>query len=136
MRSPSPFVVHGSVLLERAVEIQPNQPEQLLVFQFGQMQVCAAFEQVPGKLLLPLDHLVDLFLDRSPAHELVYQHVLALSNTKSAVRGLVFHSRIPPSIEMHDVKGCCKRSEEHTSELQSLTNLVCRLLLEKKKKSH
>src|SRR5258706_10447624 len=27
------------------------------------------------------------------------------------------------------------RSEEHTSELQSLTNLVCRLLLEKKKHS-
>src|SRR5258706_5694221 len=28
------------------------------------------------------------------------------------------------------------RSEEHTSELQSLTNLVCRLLLEKKKTNH
>src|SRR5438093_3772169 len=28
------------------------------------------------------------------------------------------------------------RSEEHTSELQSLTNLVCRLLLEKKKTKH
>src|SRR5258706_3688913 len=28
-----------------------------------------------------------------------------------------------------------ERSEEHTSELQSLTNLVCRLLLEKKKRS-
>src|SRR2546427_8607993 len=28
------------------------------------------------------------------------------------------------------------RSEEHTSELQSQSNLVCRLLLEKKKKSH
>src|SRR5437016_8100967 len=27
------------------------------------------------------------------------------------------------------------RSEEHTSELQSLTNLVCRLLLEKKKQA-
>ena len=27
------------------------------------------------------------------------------------------------------------RSEEHTSELQSLVNLVCRLLLEKKKSS-
>src|SRR3989442_1819416 len=26
-----------------------------------------------------------------------------------------------------------ERSEEHTSELQSLTNLVCRLLLEKKR---
>src|SRR5438046_8365291 len=30
----------------------------------------------------------------------------------------------------------CIRSEEHTSELQSLTNLVCRLLLEKKKTQH
>src|SRR5438046_6867330 len=30
-------------------------------------------------------------------------------------------------------RGHHDRSEEHTSELQSLTNLVCRLLLEKKK---
>src|SRR5260370_25563634 len=29
-----------------------------------------------------------------------------------------------------------RRSEEHTSELQSHLNLVCRLLLEKKKKKH
>src|SRR2546427_11803409 len=29
---------------------------------------------------------------------------------------------------------CVGRSEEHTSELQSQSNLVCRLLLEKKKK--
>src|SRR2546425_13245547 len=29
-----------------------------------------------------------------------------------------------------------QRSEEHTSELQSLAYLVCRLLLEKKKKTH
>src|SRR2546430_17353701 len=29
----------------------------------------------------------------------------------------------------------CYRSEEHTSELQSQSNLVCRLLLEKKKKN-
>src|ERR1035438_10723449 len=28
---------------------------------------------------------------------------------------------------------CARRSEEHTSELQSLRHLVCRLLLEKKK---
>src|SRR2546425_7989411 len=31
---------------------------------------------------------------------------------------------------------CLIRSEEHTSELQSLAYLVCRLLLEKKKKHH
>src|SRR2546430_5697213 len=31
--------------------------------------------------------------------------------------------------------GPTRRSEEHTSELQSQSNIVCRLLLEKKKKS-
>ena len=34
-----------------------------------------------------------------------------------------------------EVKNPETRSEEHTSELQSRTNLVCRLLLEKKKKN-
>src|SRR5260370_28175264 len=33
----------------------------------------------------------------------------------------------------HGAAHCGKRSEEHTSELQSHLNLVCRLLLEKKK---
>src|SRR2546430_17364174 len=37
---------------------------------------------------------------------------------------------LPPSRET----SC--RSEEHTSELQSQSNLVCRLLLEKKKKTY
>src|SRR2546430_4264648 len=32
-----------------------------------------------------------------------------------------------------DLKAMMRRSEEHTSELQSQSNLVCRLLLEKKK---
>src|SRR2546430_12390331 len=31
------------------------------------------------------------------------------------------------------ISACSRRSEEHTSELQSQSNLVCRLLLEKKK---
>src|SRR2546427_9469217 len=35
-----------------------------------------------------------------------------------------------------DVRRRQMRSEEHTSELQSQSNLVCRLLLEKKKKSY
>src|SRR5260370_26524454 len=33
----------------------------------------------------------------------------------------------------HNVEAAKRRSEEHTSELQSHLNLVCRLLLEKKK---
>src|SRR5258706_2164814 len=43
---------------------------------------------------------------------------------------------LPPDLELHLGSGARladDRSEEHTSELQSLTNLVCRLLLEKKK---
>src|SRR2546425_7812616 len=45
------------------------------------------------------------------------------------VEDLVGHRREPR--EQHDGR----RSEEHTSELQSLAYLVCRLLLEKKKKA-
>src|SRR2546425_7983868 len=36
---------------------------------------------------------------------------------------------------LHRSRGRLERSEEHTSELQSLAYLVCRLLLEKKKKT-
>src|SRR5207237_7615958 len=35
-----------------------------------------------------------------------------------------------------DLRECAERSEEHTSELQSHLNLVCRLLLEKKNKKN
>src|SRR2546430_12358065 len=39
-------------------------------------------------------------------------------------------------VEHRDGKQVEERSEEHTSELQSQSNLVCRLLLEKKKKQN
>src|SRR5437016_8965146 len=44
---------------------------------------------------------------------------------------------LPPTVTLTVSTDCLPlpavtRSEEHTSELQSLTNLVCRLLLEKK----
>src|SRR2546426_6058816 len=37
---------------------------------------------------------------------------------------------------LHRARRSAERSEEHTSELQSPCNLVCRLLLEKKKIDH
>src|SRR5262245_62716026 len=44
---------------------------------------------------------------------------------------------LPPGMELPNLRGLAaltnERSEEHTSELQSLRHLVCRLLLEKKK---
>src|SRR5712664_1792503 len=39
-----------------------------------------------------------------------------------------------PALAAHVRDGDCVRSAEHTSELQSRSDLVCRLLLEKKKK--
>src|SRR5262249_61936704 len=40
---------------------------------------------------------------------------------------------VAASQQRRSIAGAGTRSEEHTSELQSLTNLVCRLLLEKTK---
>src|SRR2546425_5149752 len=44
-----------------------------------------------------------------------------------------FHEHLRPAVRR---RGVDPRSEEHTSELQSLAYLVCRLLLEKKKKKN
>src|SRR2546430_8042310 len=49
---------------------------------------------------------------------------------KGGARQIRFRGKVPAVIYGH---GRDTRSEEHTSELQSQSNLVCRLLLEKKK---
>src|SRR5438093_9064823 len=66
------------------------------------------------------------------AHARVEKELFAkLGYAETARRGvLVLETRTAPT----DDVAAWVRSEEHTSELQSLTNLVCRLLLEKKKK--
>src|SRR5258707_4208906 len=48
--------------------------------------------------------------------------------------GIVAHFELLPSHDPTQEAGNNSRSEEHTSELQSRQYLVCRLLLEKKKK--
>src|ERR1035438_8808209 len=49
----------------------------------------------------------------------------------------LLRSSLDPALRTKDIMGnsLVDRSEEHTSELQSLRHLVCRLLLEKKKKN-
>src|SRR5256885_10766073 len=49
----------------------------------------------------------------------------------------IIQSLDPPGVGARDLRECLMlRSEEHTSELQSPCNLVCRLLLEKKKTAY
>src|SRR5262245_63517163 len=62
---------------------------------------------------------------------------MSTTSRSSATSVLVNDTRIrlPPSrVTVSSWDGLSTRSEEHTSELQSLRHLVCRLLLEKKKK--
>src|SRR2546427_7923806 len=53
-------------------------------------------------------------------------------STPTSVSQIAFF--IPPDGRVKNAIWLTDRSEEHTSELQSQSNLVCRLLLEKKKK--
>src|SRR5262245_62655565 len=62
---------------------------------------------------------------------------------RSSIQRSIYYSRRPTAPDSWSAalwegsmkaSACKSRSEEHTSELQSLRHLVCRLLLEKKKK--
>src|SRR5260221_6149805 len=68
---------------------------------------------------------------RRPPRSTLFPYTTLFRSLFVALRAL---ARSPPS---RAPRGCgcrCVRSEEHTSELQSHSDLVCRLLLEKKKK--
>src|SRR2546426_4191281 len=60
---------------------------------------------------------------------------LPIYDARGVVPRLDVHERRDPVLlAVHEQRAREQRSEEHTSELQSPCNLVCRLLLEKKKK--
>src|SRR5688572_33210663 len=79
----------------------------------------------PRSTLFPYTTLFRSVLERLLEGDAREVHVHALI----AVVGVEQHVHA-----RHLAQGLEHRSEEHTSELQSQSNLVCRLLLEKKKK--
>src|SRR2546427_9194673 len=58
---------------------------------------------------------------------------ISLAKKRAMPSGFMMNGPMPPAGSSSALKS---RSEEHTSELQSQSNLVCRLLLEKKKKTN
>src|SRR5262249_61150259 len=93
----------------------------------------------------PLSFFFFLMIRRPPRSTLFPYTTLFRSTSRARSRASV-RSRARPraAARERDCSPCAysawipaarERSEEHTSELQSLTNLVCRLLLEKKKEA-
>src|SRR5437773_10154561 len=102
-------------------------------------------------MLHPSDRLFFFFHDTAPTdtYPLSLHDALPISSRRPKVRGPLppsgpdsrekrraergrFHETRPGDSDAQQVR--LERSEEHTSELQSHHDLVCRLLLEKKKK--
>src|SRR5438270_9714165 len=69
---------------------------------------------------------------RPPSSTLFPYTTLFRSLRRMAGPTIRFEGRVPDARVAELLGSCQARSEEHTSELQSQSNLVCRLLLEKK----
>src|SRR5262245_65381273 len=73
---------------------------------------------------------------RRPPRSTLFPYTTLFRSARAGTRVASLVGRMPISnlVNSPSSQGC--RSEEHTSELQSLRHLVCRLLLEKKKKKN
>src|SRR5688572_13554378 len=94
-----------------------------LTHRFPSLLVDSVAEHEPGKRLVALKNVTvneDFFQGHFPHKPLMPAVLMVEALTQAATLLLA-----PGS-------SACVRSEEHTSELQSQSNLVCRLLLEKK----
>src|SRR5262249_60710671 len=73
----------------------------------------------------------DLYLAREVSKKLIAGEFIETKTVPVVTEKI--HAAMLEEFTLEDRINDEVRSEEHTSELQSLTNLVCRLLLEKKK---
>src|SRR5687767_15942552 len=90
---------------------------------------------------IPPSDFFFFFFFNDPATTEIYtlslHDALPISHVSPAIRHWMGHSvgRWEGDTLVVETTNFTNRSEEHTSELQSLAYLVCRLLLEKKKKN-
>src|SRR2546430_8642473 len=69
---------------------------------------------------------------RRPPRSTLFPYTTLFRSARRIAVHLLPDTRVEEPV--HEQRATDTRSEEHTSELQSQSNLVCRLLLEKKKK--
>src|SRR2546422_3351286 len=70
----------------------------------------------------------------APARAQARRREVVVSGKRVKTVDVHAHCAVPEALALMNLKLGGPRSEEHTSELQSRLHLVCRLLLEKKKK--
>src|SRR5258708_28039531 len=71
---------------------------------------------------------------RRPPRSTLFPYTTLFRSPSPALSGRPASPLTIPGMTSVPLTCCLRRSEEHTSELQSPDHLVCRLLLEKKKK--
>src|SRR2546429_6386668 len=84
-------------------------------------------------LSLPLFLFFFFLMIRRPPRSTLFPYTTLFRSIESAVIDLATGARADDQVTAQFAE--LQRSEEHTSELQSRLHLVCRLLLEKKKKT-
>src|SRR2546427_5890121 len=71
---------------------------------------------------------------RRPPRSTLFPYTTLFRSSRQIEAGVATGRHCRSEVHRARQHGAAIRSEEHTSELQSQSNLVCRLLLEKKKK--
>src|SRR5438067_3739482 len=87
----------------------------------------------PRSTLFPYTTLFRSLAERAAGYQAFYEHMPVRTPRPQGPDLKLYRSL---SYGRGVRTGMCSRSEEHTSELQSRFDLVCRLLLEKKKTKH
>src|SRR2546422_4602642 len=126
-----------------------NPPGQMTGLKRGTAFAIATVENTQGSEIVAVPDTVDITL-------LVDTLYLLPGDTMTIPTIILHRANLPVPVVSYDAPGATiftidangrvtatptpggpeKRSEEHTSELQSRLHLVCRLLLEKKKRTH
>src|SRR5215218_5533571 len=83
---------------------------ELVGAEFGE-PVLPSADDAFREVALGVDHLVDALLDGACCHDLVDLHGAPLADAVGTVGGLILHRRVPPTVEVDDVR---RRSEVET----------------------